>query len=332
MLTTGPLSHRLTAVATSPAFMPPAPTWPAWAKMTGFLFWDAAQEWEEPETLTAFFDGPLPVVAVSSGSMSEYVPRSFDRFYQYEPERRSGHRAHEQLVIGAPPGALPDPLPNWIHAVPYAPFSRIYPRCAAVIHHGGIGTTAQGLQAGVPQMIAPWGADQFFHGAQITRLGTGRWMTRRAYRPGRATKTLRALLTMPRYRQAAQAIAAQIASEDGVATLCDAIEAAMPQPGPAVVQQQYLKQQNRCRIGTCTIPSGTVTLYTAARLRRLQFLHGINRLVMVAGIRRGIVDGIGHFTVFTNHHRHALRDTALFVPAAICLGDGRPSYLRGDDT
>jgi len=233
MLTTGPLSHRLTAVASSPAFVPPPPAWPSWAKMTGFLFWDTPEGWTEPEALTAFFNGPLPVVVVSSGSISEYVPHVFDRFYRTSLNAiwSSGARA---LVIGAPPGALPDPLPDWIYALPYAPFSHIYPRCAAVIHHGGIGTTAQGLRAGVPQMIAPWGADQFFHGAQITRLGAGHWMTRRAYRPTKATKALRTLLTMPRYQQAASAIATQIAGEDGVTTLCDAIEAAMPQHASVV--------------------------------------------------------------------------------------------------
>jgi len=228
MLTTGPLSHHFTAIACSPAFVPPSPVWPPWAKTTGFLFWDTPEDWTEPESLSAFFNGLLPVVAVSSGSMSERVPHFFDRFYRTSLNAiwSAGARA---LVIGAPPHALPDPLPEWVYAIPYAPFSHIYPRCGAVIHHGGIGTTAQGLRAGVPQMIVPWGGDQFFDGAQITRLGAGHWMTRRAYKPAKATKALRTLLTMPRYQQAASAIAKQIAGEDGVTTLCDAIEAAMPQ-------------------------------------------------------------------------------------------------------
>lgn len=223
----GALSHRLTAVATSPAFVPRPDDWPVWAKMTGFLFWDTPGDWTEPEALTDFFNGTLPVVAISTGSMAAYVPHFFDRFFRVGLHViwSAGARA---LVIGAPLGALPDPLPDWVCAVPYAPFSHVYPRCGAVIHHGGIGTTAQGLRAGVPQLIVPWGVDQFFHGAQVARLGAGRWMTRRAFTPNHATSALRALLTVPRYRHAAQAIATQIAGEDGVNALCDAIEAAMP--------------------------------------------------------------------------------------------------------
>lgn len=229
IITDGALSHRLTAVATSPAFVPRPDDWPAWARMTGFLFWDTPDGWTEPAPLTDFFNGALPVVAISSGSMAQYVPHFFDRFFRVGLHAiwAAGARA---LVIGAPPGALPDPLPDWIYAVPYAPFSHVYPRCSAVIHHGGIGTTAQGLRAGVPQLIVPWGVDQFFHGAQVGRLGAGRWMTRRAFTANHARSALRALLTVPHYRQAAQAIAMQIAQDDGVQTLCDAIEAAMPQP------------------------------------------------------------------------------------------------------
>jgi len=229
IITEGALSRRLTAVATSPAFVPRPNDWPAWAQMTGFLFWDTPEGWTEPAALSDFFNGTLPVVAISSGSMSEYVPHFFDRFFRAGLHAiwAAGARA---LVIGAPPGAVPNPLPDWIYTVPYAPFSHVYPRCAAVIHHGGIGTTAQGLRAGVPQLIVPWGVDQFFHGSQVARLGAGRWMTRRAFTPHRATNALRALLTVPRYRHQAQGIAAQIAGEDGVNTLCDAIEAAMPHP------------------------------------------------------------------------------------------------------
>lgn len=228
LLTEGGLSRRLTAVATSPTFLAPPHDWPTWVKMTGFCFWDTPETWHEPEALAAFFAGPMPVVALSSGSMSELVPHYFDRFFRTSLSAiwQAGARA---LVIGAPAGALPEPLPPWVFSVPYAPFSRVYPRCAATIHHGGIGTIAQALRAGIPSLIVPWGADQFFNGSQVERIGAGKWSTRRHYTDRRATQALRALLTGPRYRQTTQRIAAQIAQEDGVAALCDAIEAAMPQ-------------------------------------------------------------------------------------------------------
>jgi rhamnosyltransferase subunit B len=101
----------------------------------------------------------------------------------------------------------------------------VYPRCAAVIHHGGIGTVAQALRAGVPALVVPWGADQYLNAAQVAHLGAGRWLQRHFYTAERAVHGLDALLHQAWYRERAQALATQIAKEDGVGTLCDALEA-----------------------------------------------------------------------------------------------------------
>ncbi|HEV8192777.1 MAG TPA: glycosyltransferase [Ktedonobacterales bacterium] len=220
---TGNLSHEYTAVAISPTFIPRPPDWPSYVVETGFLYWDTPDSWQEPEALTSFLARPEPVIAVSSGSMGPEVKHAFTQFFatSIEAVKRAGARA---LIIGAAPGVLPDPLPEGVFATPFAPFSRVYPRCAAVIHHGGIGTTAQSLRAGVPTLIVPWGVDQYFHGEAVKQLGAGRWMQRRFYRVRRASSVLKALITDPRYRQRAQAVAAELAREDGLVTLCDGLE------------------------------------------------------------------------------------------------------------
>lgn len=222
LMSTGSLSRTYSAVATSPAFLAPPPDWPPYLHMTGFLFWDGAEDWREPPELADFFDGAKPVVAVSSGSMAPAVAATFARFFatSVAAVRRAGARA---LVIGAASGILPDPLPSDVLALDYAPFSRIYPRCAALVHHGGIGTTAQGLRVGVPALIVPWGADQFFNACQLARIGAGRWMYRQRFTPARAAHALDALLHDKRYHERAATISQQIAGEDGVGTLCDAI-------------------------------------------------------------------------------------------------------------
>ena len=223
-LTTGNLSPRLAAIAVSPAFVPVQPDWPPYLGVTGFCFWDTPASWSESAELTSFLDGSKPVVAVSSGSISRQVGRVFERFYDVSIEavQQVGARA---LVVGAPPGCLPDPLPDEVLTLPFAPFSEVYPRCSAVIHHGGIGTTAQGLRAGVPALVVPWGFDQFFTAAQVVRIGTGRWMSRRSFTVRQAANALHSLLQKDsRYRQRARAVAAQIAEEDRVANLCAAIE------------------------------------------------------------------------------------------------------------
>lgn len=220
---TGNLSHEYTAVAISPTFIPRPPDWPPYIRETGFLYWDTPNSWQEPEALTSFLDGPEPVIAVSSGSMGPEVKQAFTQFFttSIEAVRRVGARA---LMIGAAPGVLPDPLPEGVFATDFAPFSQIYPRCAAVIHHGGIGTTAQSLRAGIPTLIVPWGVDQYYHGEAVKQLGVGRWMQRRFYTAARGSAALKDLLANPSYRERARAVSAQIAAEDGLGTLCDGLE------------------------------------------------------------------------------------------------------------
>jgi len=214
----GNRSPLLAAVAVSPAFFHPPADWPPQVRTTGFLFWDAPTAWVEPAELADFLADPRPVVAVSSGSMSPLVGDVFADFYQTSVAaiRRAGARA---LVIGASPAALLAALlaalPVDTLTVPFAPFSTIYPRCAAVIHHGGIGTTAQGLRAGTPALVAPWGVDQHFDAAQVTRLGAGRWLPRRRYTVARTAGMLAELLHRPVYRERAGVIAGRIAREDG---------------------------------------------------------------------------------------------------------------------
>ena len=226
LLLAGNLSRMLTAVAASPAFQPRPPDWPPFVRMTGFCFWDTSALWREPDDLRAFLDGPEPVIAVSSGSLSPGVNHAFTDFYRTSVRaiRRVGARA---LVVGAAPGVLPEPLPDGVLALPFAPFSLLYPRCAAVIHHGGIGTVAQALRAGVPALVVPWGADQYLNAGQVAHLGAGRWLQRHFYTTERAAQGLDALLHQAWYRERAQALATVIAQEDGVGTLCDALEAAL---------------------------------------------------------------------------------------------------------
>ncbi len=223
LLFSGNLSHTLTAVAASPAFEPPPPDWPSYVHMTGFCFWDTPALWREPADLKAFLDGPEPVIAVSSGSLAPSVNHAFTDFYRTSVRaiRRVGARA---LVIGAAPGALPEPLPDDVLALPFAPFSQVYPRCAVLIHHGGIGTVAQALRAGVPALVVPWGADQYLNAGQVAHLGAGRWLQRHFYTTERAAHGLDALLHQAWYQERAQVLATQIAQEDGVGTLCDMLE------------------------------------------------------------------------------------------------------------
>jgi UDP:flavonoid glycosyltransferase YjiC (YdhE family) len=216
-------SHLLTAVVVSPAFLPPPSDWPAYVRMTGFCFWDVPSSWHEDAKLTAFLDSSEPVIAVSFGSIAPFVKDVFARLYSTSIAaiRRLGARA---LVIGATTEILPEPAPDGVYAVPFAPFSQVYPRCAVVIHHGGPYTVAEALRAGIPSLVIPWGIDQFFTAAQVKRLGVGEWVHQRFYTAAGGARTLHRLLNENSYKSRTQTIASQLTHEDGVVTLCEAIE------------------------------------------------------------------------------------------------------------
>jgi rhamnosyltransferase subunit B len=215
-------SAQLVAVAVSPVLCPAPPDWPAVARETGFLFWDELGAWQAPAELTSFLSESQPIVALSAGSMSLDMAGAFGQFYRdcIAALRAAGARA---LLIGATGEAQPDPLPSGVYALPFAPFSMVYPRCAAVIHHGGIGTAAQALRAGVPQLVVPWVLDQFWTAAQVEKIGAGHTLEGQGFTTVRATTLLRDLLSSDRIHERCAGVAAKIAGEDGVATLCDAI-------------------------------------------------------------------------------------------------------------
>lgn len=136
-----------------------------------------------------------------------------------------GHRA--VLLIGKdqhnkPPQNL---LSEDIAAFDYAPYSKLFPRSIAIVHQGGIGTTAQALRSGRPMLIMPYSHDQPDNAARAERLGVGRTIERTRYTNEQAATELKQLLTNPKYTQRATNIGKQIQLENGARTACDAIEA-----------------------------------------------------------------------------------------------------------
>ena len=107
----------------------------------------------------------------------------------------------------------------------YAPHAALFPRAAAVVHHGGIGTTAAALRAGRPMLVVPHAHDQPDNAFRAEKLGVARVLDARRYRADRAADHLRALLGAPAYQASAQDAADRIGREDGVRTAADTIAA-----------------------------------------------------------------------------------------------------------
>ncbi len=128
----------------------PQPDWPPNTRVTGFAFYDRRDYFGEseidPELLRFLDDGPPPVI-FTLGSSAFWVAENFYRD-SVKAAQTLGHRA--LLLIGHQRNMPADSLPDGIAAFEYAPFAQVFPRAAAIVHSGGIGTTGQALSQGGP--------------------------------------------------------------------------------------------------------------------------------------------------------------------------------------
>lgn len=198
----------------------PQPDWPRQAVQVGFPLADRFGDVAELEPrVSAFLEAGPPPLAFTYGSA---MVRS-QRFFR--TALRLCARLGRRGIFLAPSGQVPERLPAEVLHVPYAPFSRLLPRCAALVHHGGIGTVAQALAAGNPQLVVPVAFDHFDEAQRLRRLGTGVSLSRRRFTPARAGAEIRRLLADPRVARACSAARARMVGEAGVAAACDAVEA-----------------------------------------------------------------------------------------------------------
>ncbi len=201
------------AFAALPADAPPQ------ACSAGFAFYDGRDGTTgtlDP-ALAAFLDaGPAPLV-FTLGSFVTYAPGNFYTA-SAEVARQLGRRAI--LLVGD--HALPDYQAlagDDIAVAGYAPHSLLFPRAAAVIQHGGMGTTAQALRAGVPQLVCPFFGDQFDNGQRLRRLGVARVVPLRRYNVRRAFAALSRLLDSSDAAERARALGPEMTHDDGPAII-----------------------------------------------------------------------------------------------------------------
>jgi rhamnosyltransferase subunit B len=111
---------------------------------------------------------------------------------------------------------------------PYVPFSHVLPRCAAIAHHGGIGTCGQGLAAGVPQLTMPLGFDQPDNTTRLWRLGVARWVRPHVFRGERVAAELAALLSDSGVAERCGHWAQEMRRSDPVGETCALLETLVP--------------------------------------------------------------------------------------------------------
>jgi rhamnosyltransferase subunit B len=198
-------------------------TQPDWAEntvMAGFTFYDGDQDKAELTTeLQQFLDAGEPPLVFTLGSANVLSPSVF-----YPESIKATTQLNRRAVLLMGGNTLPEDLPKDIIAIDYAPYSKIFPHACAIVHQGGIGTTAQALRAGRPMLIMPYTYDQPDNAARVKRLGTSRTILRTQYSVSQVAKELGELIGNPRYAAKAAEIGCIVQGEDGVAVACDAIE------------------------------------------------------------------------------------------------------------
>ncbi len=201
------------------AFAPRPADAPSNVVLSGFPIFDSdsgSPEKLDPELEAFLADGEPPLV-FTLGSFAVYAPGDF-----YAESLAAARALKRRALLLTGPGKMqsaPDALVR-----SYAPHSLVFPRAAAVIHHGGIGTTGAALRAGKPQLVVPHMGDQADHGARIERLGLGAMLPSKRYTAARAQEALSRILGNPAITARARDFAPRVA-ENGAEKAADAIAA-----------------------------------------------------------------------------------------------------------
>ena len=197
--------------------------WPRQLRLTGFPLYDEAEVHAIDPSLQSFLDAGSAPILFTPGTANRAAAPFFAA--ALAATRQLKRRA---LFVTKYPEQLPPDLDDDVRYEPYLPFSRVFSRCAAVVHHGGIGTCAQALAAGIPQLTMPLAFDQPDNTTRVWRLGVARWVRPRDFRADRVASELHALIDDRRIADRCQHWAAQIRKHDALSETCDLLEALIP--------------------------------------------------------------------------------------------------------
>jgi UDP:flavonoid glycosyltransferase YjiC (YdhE family) len=201
----------------------PQKDWPPNTRITGFCFYDTEKGHASlsPQLETFLNAGPPPIVF----TLGSAAVLAAGRFFEYSARAAMKLGLRAVLLIGSDERNRPHfELPHSICVADYAPYSQLFPRASVVVHQGGVGTTAQCLQAGRPMLIMPYSHDQPDNARRMRRLGVARVIKRDNYTPVRVAHKLESILEDPRYLHRAESFARRLANEDGTKAACDALE------------------------------------------------------------------------------------------------------------
>ncbi len=199
-------------------FAAPQPDWPSCVTLIDFPLYDAAPLEPMPAELDAWLaQGDAPIVFTPGSAMATGQDFFAASAAACEKLGRRG------LLLTRYPEQLPA-LPPMVRHFSYAPFGALLPRAAAFVHHGGIGTVAQGLKAGTPHLVMPCSYDQLDNATRVERLGAGLSLQRPDYHPDAVAAALNRLITEPQFSQRCRQHAAAFGQRNAIAEAADLME------------------------------------------------------------------------------------------------------------
>jgi rhamnosyltransferase subunit B len=201
-------------------FAQPQRDWPAQTQLTSFVYYDQQDGNEElPKELENFLNaGGAPIIFTAGTAM-----KHADQFFRdcIDACQLLGRRG---ILLTQHPEQLPAELPEGIQHFAYVPFSKVLPRALALVHHGGIGTTAQAIAAGIPQVIRPMAHDQPDTAARIEKLGIGVSLDPKKFNAVTLAEKINSLITSQAVLDLCKKYAEKIHPEQALNDTCSIIE------------------------------------------------------------------------------------------------------------
>jgi UDP:flavonoid glycosyltransferase YjiC (YdhE family) len=203
-----------TILGASPLVVPPSQDWRATTYVTGYWFYEEGSAYQPPTALQQFLDAGTAPVYIGFGSMANNDPQATAQLLiaALQATRQRG------IIYSGWGGLHAQQLPPNVYLLEGAPHDWLFPRMKAVVHHGGAGTTAAALRAGVPTTVVSHMGDQPYWGRRVAELGVGAKPIRRHELTVQTlSAAIQQMVSQPAMTVKAQALGAQIRQEDGVA-------------------------------------------------------------------------------------------------------------------
>ena len=201
-------------------FAQPQRDWPSQTQLTSFIYYDKQGGNEElPRELETFLNAGSPPIIFTAGTAMKHA----DQFFLdcIEACQLLGQRG---ILLTQHPEQLPGQLPQGIQHFAYVPFSKVLPRALSLVHHGGIGTTAQAFAAGIPQVIRPMAHDQPDTAARVEKLGIGISLDPKRFNATLLAEKLNSLITSQVVLDRCKSYAEKIHPEQALHNTCTIIE------------------------------------------------------------------------------------------------------------